>query len=607
MRDRNIPFVFIDMWDRDARDRERLEALKADLEQREKEQGGLPRDQQILLKKTKDQLEFHKLDNGQLTEKQKRKDKLESNKPNLSDAEKRELAELIELLATATVLDPLFSGVRSQLISLNAIPEKDREQRPFIHKAGVLPSQRKAEPDATLSSQETKLIPVFGLLQLDNVDPNNPRFPAAVPVAMGEYARGTDPISKENLFDRVLAELVADGDISQKGELRSEHVAAVFRSLRDDGVLPSNSLLPLKVRTALAKIGAGADGAANSTVDIDLPDLENEADRQIVADNLKALQALYFAAMLEEMRFFQAIDIALEQWQLGMIVLSRGAAGARFYDYWRKTSDRFSELERRSLYSRAFGIPGGEAAQGTPNREFKDLWLRFLSAVSSVARQYQVDNLLRANVPAGVSQELVRQTGRDLATNLSLHGYGMAYFAATELQAQINEIKDLLSHEEVKSAYGARDMFQVIEQIVLLAGGGVVNSIQKRVSANAGSIIIRWLADRADKLSGIGFGEILNIQAIRNPLPRVNGDKPTTKPTDADLVNAVEQWLAVNGIQDATIEEQAQAAEPPRITTRPIQVPDFAREMLGDLPIPMSAGAGNGRGNGNGHSRYARR
>jgi hypothetical protein len=397
------------------------------------------------------------------------------------------------------------------------------------------------------------------------------------------------------LFTRVLKVLVDDGDISQNGELRADQIANVFRNLRSENVLPTDPLLPLKVRTVLARITGGTNGESNGTVDIDLPDLETEADRQIVSDNLKALQAIYFSAMLEEMRFFQAMDIALEQWQLGMIVLSRGAAGNKFYQYWRRSTDRFSELERRSLYARAFGIPGGEAVQGSPNREFKDLWLRFLSAVSSVARQFQVDNLLRSNIPVSVSQELVRQTGRDLATNLSLHGYGMAYFAATELQTQINEIKDLLSDDEVKGAYGARDMFQVIEQIILLSGGGVVNSVQKRVSANAGSVIIRWLADHSEQLAGIGFGEILSIQGIRNPLPRVPGDKPTTKPTDADLVNAVEQWLAVNGIQDATIEQQAQAAEPPRITSRPIQMPEFARDIIGDLPIPMAANASNGR------------
>jgi hypothetical protein len=535
---------FIDMRDREKSERARLETLKADLELRKKQNGGaLPDDQERQLKDIKNQLK----DN---------------------------------------VVDPLYKALDSQLTRLNVKVDDHDEGKLRSQLAGAAP----------LTDDEIKLTAVFGLLQLDNADPSNlRRFPSAVTRALGEYSAATDLVAKENLFDRVLEELREDGDIVQDGELRASQVAAVFRTLFAEGVQPTDSLLPLKVRTTLARIGAGADGGANAIVEIDLPDLETEADRQIVSDNLKALQAIYFSAMLEEMRFFQAMDVALEQWQLGMIVLSRGAAGNKFYQYWRKTPDRFSELERRSLYSRAFGIPGGEAVQGSPNREFKDLWLRFLSAVSSVARQFQVDNLLRSNIPVSVSQELVRQTGRDLATNLSLHGYGMAYFAATELQTQINEIKDLLSDDEVKSAYGARDMFQVIEQIILLSGGGVVNSIQKRVSANAGSVIIRWLADHSEQLAGIGYGEILSIQAIRNPLPRTAGDKPTTKPTDADLVNAVEQWIAVNGIQDATIEQQAQAAEPPRITSRPIQVPDIARDLLGDLPIPMSANTGNGR------------
>jgi hypothetical protein len=69
---------------------------------------------------------------------------------------------------------------------------------------------------------------------------------------------------------------------------------------------------------------------------------------------------------------------------------------------------------------------------GSPNRDFNDLWLRFVSSVSAYVRQQRVDDLLRARIPNPVSQQLVRKAGRDIANNLSVHGYGMAYFIATE-------------------------------------------------------------------------------------------------------------------------------------------------------------------------------
>lgn len=553
----SVPIVFTDLRDRDEKERNRLGALQAELELRLAENNGkLPADKQKLLDET--------------------------------------IAKLRQ-----PVVDPLFLNVQRHLRSLNV--------NVADHSKGRLPSQQAAVPAAAgnpaqglapLTDDEVRLVAVYGLVSLDSVDPANPRFGEVIPVAMGELTRA------EALFDRLMAILVDGGHINQGGELSTVQVANVYRTLRGQGASATDSLLPLKVRTALARIGGGDDTASFAT-EIDLPNLEEHADRLIHADNLKALQAIYFAAMLEEMKFFQAMDLALEQWQLGMIVLTRGSAGTRFYEYWRKSNDRFSEIERRSLYARAFGIPGGDAVQGTPNREFKDLWLRFLSAVSAFARQIEVDNLLRSSFPAGVSQELVRQTGRDLATNLSLHGYGMAYFAATELQQQINEVRDLLSDADVRASYGARDMFQVIEQIVLMSGGGITNSIQKRVSAQSGAVIIRWLANNADKLSGIDFGDVIDRRAIRNPLPRTPGDKPTTNPSDSDLVNAVEQWLAVNGVQDSTIQEQAQAAEPPRSPTRPYPIPQMARDLIGDidLPMPMAASAGNGRGGGAGYGQ----
>ena len=65
----------------------------------------------------------------------------------------------------------------------------------------------------------------------------------------------------------------------------------------------------------------------------------------------------------------------------------------------------------------------------------------------------------------------VRKAARDLALNLSSHGYGMVSFAARDLQLQINTMIKLLDNKEVRNAYGARDMWQVIDQVAALAAG----------------------------------------------------------------------------------------------------------------------------------------
>jgi hypothetical protein len=187
-----------------------------------------------------------------------------------------------------------------------------------------------------------------------------------------------------------------------------------------------------------------------------------------------------------------------------------------------------------------------------------------------------------------VSAEQVRKSGRDLAANLSLHGYGIAYFAATELQAQINDIIALLSDPEIKAAYGARDIWQVIEQVSIYELGGAKNTVRYRTMATAGAIIIRWLADHTDRLTG-SFGDpVLDIEQIRRPTLRASGVRATDKPTDRDLVDACEQWLAVTGTPDQRVEEYSQPAEAPNTTSRPVQIPQAARDLLESVGVQAS-------------------
>ena len=122
-----------------------------------------------------------------------------------------------------------------------------------------------------------------------------------------------------------------------------------------------------------------------------------------------------------------------------------------------------------------------------PNREFNDLLLRFVSSVSSFVRQNNVDDLLRTRIAGAISQQQVRKSARDLANNLSLHGYGMAYFMATELQKQVKDVIKLLSDPDIRQSYGARDMWQVIDQVAALELGGARNSLRYRTMAASGS------------------------------------------------------------------------------------------------------------------------
>jgi hypothetical protein len=484
------------------------------------------------------------------------------------------------LLARTGTFDPFYKAVQVTLGAISPPPVGDVVD-------GMLPSQQQS-PVGTLTAAEQALAAVYGLMGADNLkNPQLDRFIPGVSTALGEYTQSRD------LFAGVLLVLMEEGNTGTEIDIRADQWAQVVRSLRNDSVTASDPYLPLKTRVALAGAVGSDETAAPSSLNIDLPDLEAQADLEIVSDNLRAMQAIYFAAMLEDVKLFQVVDKLVEFFQTGMLPLGKGRAGDMLYDYWKKSVNRLSEIERRNLYARTLGIAGGDPSVDA-NKEFKDLFVRFVSASSSFLRQYTVEDLLRATIPVPVSQEQVRKSGRDLAANLSLHGYGVAWFAATELQNTINDIIALLSSPEVKMAFGARDMWQVIDQVATLELGGAKNSVQQRTLATSGSVIIRWLAERAQLLASPSTLTIIDLNQIRNPMPRSSGQKSTTNPTDRDLVDACEQWLAVTGTQDTSVEQYAQPVLAPNVTTVPIQIPQIARDMLNSVGIQPDIVVGAG-------------
>lgn len=376
--------------------------------------------------------------------------------------------------------------------------------------------------------------------------------------------------------------------------LSASTLAQVVRRLAADHVDANDTWLASKLETAFNTLTGAADGRPPSALEIDLPDLEESVDVDIVKENLHAVQAIYFSYQLEEMRMYQVVERIVELFRQGLLPLGRSQVGDFLYKYYQKASERITESERRDLYFRCFGAPGGNPNAGEPNRDFNELWLRFVSAVSSFARQLTVDQLLRTRVPMAVSQEQVRKAGRDLGANLSRNGYGIAYFAATEMQKSILEFRDVLSDAELRNTFGARDMWQVIEIVNANYLGGARNTHRYRTQSRNGAIIIRWIANHVQRLSNVAGPVLMSDQIINGNLrPSAADHKPTVDPSDWDLVNACEQWLAVGGVQDASIEQYAQPIESPMQSSRPISsmgnMPQLARDALDAAGINLPA------------------
>jgi hypothetical protein len=424
------------------------------------------------------------------------------------------------------------------------------------------------------------------VLNADQTAPAWKRFNAAFFRALGE-ARGVD-----ELAERVLPILADVGG----GRVEAAEFARVMRALEKRGIASNEPQLGRRVDEALDKVqhGGGADEFDRiADAGIDLPDLEAVADNDIVADNVKLMGAVICAAMLEELKAFQVVDRIVENAQAGTLPIGQGNAGKLLYRRWKQAPLRMTEAERRTVYAMTMGQPGGDPSAGM-NREFNDLWLRFVSSVSAFVRQQDVDRLLRANLPSALGQQTVRKAARDLATNLSLHGYGMTFYAAVDLQEEVKGLIVLLSDPEILAAYAARDMYQVIDTVATLDLGGARTGSRFRTLATSGMIITAWLARNVEKIMR-PYGPLLDMTEIRSPAPKLSGHKATREPTDYDLVNACELWLADTAVGDLRVEEMAQPRETPVMTSKPVAIPAFAREFLDELP---EMGLGMGTGNG---------
>jgi hypothetical protein len=427
--------------------------------------------------------------------------------------------------------------------------------------------------------------------------------------ALGE-ARSYDPLA-----DKVLALLGQEGDPDGLGgvtpTVRCEEFAKVMRGLAEAKVGPDEPQLRRRVNEMLDKVQNVGSEDRIADLSIDLPDLEEISDENIIAENVRVMGPMIVSAMFEELKVFQVVDRIVEQFQHGVLPIGPGEAGRLLYRYWREAPNRMSEQERRNFASITLGVPGGDP-DALVNRDFNDLWIRFVSSVSSFVRQNEVDALLRSATPSPISHQQVRKAARDLAANLSLHGYGMAHYAAREVQAQVEFMIKLLSDPEIRGCYGAKDMWQVVDQVATYDLGGARTSSRYRTLATCGTIITAWLANhvkRINRTTEIGR-PLIDIDEVRNP-PVASSHKATKNPNDFDLVNACELWLADTATPDSEIEKLAQEPrDTPTMTSKPITIPAMAREMLDGLG---DMGIGLGRGGyvparspfvpGNGHVR----
>ena len=541
----------------------------------------------------------------------------------LSEADKAELKRLTDIrdlkVESGKYFDPLFVCARAELKS-----EKTGLRAILVeHDASGTLDFPRLQDDEPKNNETARIALILGLLQLnkaplpvikvvgkgvavDESHPSAPLFREALFQAIGRTAGHLD-LARKAL--ELLAGAVSLGGSSGTGVSALEY-AEVFTKLVDQGIKVDDPNLKPRVEEGLNRVQEIGDVRPLHEFEINLPDLETTTTFDVRPDHCQLFGSFIFASAFEELRAFQVVDTLINMSQRGIISLIRGPAGTQLYNYWRDAPNRMSESERQTFYAMTLGLPTGQPGVAV-NSDFQDLWLRFVSSVSTLVRESRVDQLLRSAVPQAINQQQVKKAARDLAINMSAHGYGMVFYAAADLQKQINEMIALLQDTELRAAFGARDMWGVIDQVAQTELGGARNSSKYRMLATSGAIITSWMAKNVDRLRDPTF-PMIDMNTVQNPPSRLSGQTAVSAPTDYDLVNACEMWLADSAMGEDRVGQMSQPRDSPQQPSRPIQIPSIARDLLEGTGLGMGVGMSlptdgwNGRANDRVKPQYGR-
>lgn len=204
---------------------------------------------------------------------------------------------------------------------------------------------------------------------------------------------------------------------------------------------------------------------------IDLPDSAPVAD----VARLALTGPLYMAHELQHAGLLRAAEQVAALYASGAITQDLGASAAAINEFWRTRHERLSDEERTQLLEQAF-----------EERYFYGLMRAFCEAVVAMSDNQGVPDM----------RELVglEQAGAQLASFLSQRTQGMVAFAAQDLVSNINTALSFLRERVLQTAFGAHDLWELVE-ICARATGKTAGDTRQRVDmARSGSEVLNWLA-----------------------------------------------------------------------------------------------------------------
>jgi len=183
---------------------------------------------------------------------------------------------------------------------------------------------------------------------------------------------------------------------------------------------------------------------------------------------LEAAAALYSGATLAQLDPFALVDRLVELWMRGGVPTGATSSASRRLDtYWLHRAERLSEEERRAIYARVFG------------GDFDERWVALVAS------------LAQSDSDAGDRAADVRAVLNDAVEESIL-------LAAPLLIAHLRDALEVLDDPEILNAYGARDIWQLVDTLARMELGRDFDVVRARTMAAAGTLIVGWLAQEID-------------------------------------------------------------------------------------------------------------
>ncbi len=358
------------------------------------------------------------------------------------------------------------------------------------------------------------------------------------------------PHPNSEFFNRLLT-LVAAG----RGQVSFQEFAYVCKYALDNArsVPPGSNpeYLKRQVDIALDRYVS----AAGPSESIEIPSLTGEAvPLEVEPPNIDCVATIYPALQLERMRLFDVVDRITELYMNGLLPIGGDAAGAELDDYHWSSEDRLSAPQRYAIYARVLGAAGGDVSKEVqPNRGFDMHLLRFVASLAEYDRQRRVADLIATSQPATLTSEQIRKSGRELASNASLYGWGGAHSAARRLRDHVVRALAILTLPQIQKVYGVSSPYQVIERVAMNEFGQAPNIVKYRTMAEAGKVILRLIAKHA---------KAWNTNTGRPLFPTLQRPVADIPDPDAEtLIIEAQNWLAVNGIDNVQRDKMSQPSD----------------------------------------------